>query len=157
MRLSVVAPFPIGAWTPVSHVPDMKAVGGRIAIGWLHPDHPFLRGTASPEFVRRLTEIARNWGKSIAALDWGAAGGFHECEFCSKPLKARRAGHDLASGTFGVPAGDRIYYCPEMIAHYVSEHEYLPPPEFVAAVLACPTPGTDEYLAAVMPFANRLD
>jgi hypothetical protein len=42
-----------------------------------------------------------------------------------------------------------------MIAHYVTEHGYLPPPEFVAAVMACPLPGTEEYLAAVAPFANR--
>jgi hypothetical protein len=141
----------------VSHIPDMTLVGSRIAIGWLHPDYPFPRGAAAPEFVRRLTEIAGNWGESIDALNWGAAGGFHEYEFCSKPLTARRFGKDLASGTFGVPAGDRIYYCPEMIAHYVGEHEYLPPPAFIAAVMACPMPGTDEYVAAAAPFANRLE
>jgi hypothetical protein len=141
----------------LSHIFDMQAVGNRIAIGWLHPDHPFPRGIASPEFIQRLTEIARDWGKSIDALNWGAAGGFHECEFCSKPLKSRRHGDDLASGTFGVPAIDRIYYCPEMIAHYVAEHEYLPPPEFVAAVMACPTPGTEAHLAAAGPFASQFE
>ena len=141
----------------MSHIPDMRMLGGRTAIGWLHPDHPFPRGNVPPEFVRRLTEIARNWGKSIDALNWGAAGGFHECEFCAKPLNSRRFGNDLASGTFGVPAGDRIYYCPEMVPHYITEHEYLPPPEFVAAVMACPMPGTDEYLAAAAPFANPIE
>jgi hypothetical protein len=89
--------YATGGVTLVSHIPDMKPVDGRIAIGWLHPDHPFPRGTALSEFARRLTEIARNWGKSIDALDWGAAGGFHECEFCPTPLKSRRIGNDLAS------------------------------------------------------------
>jgi hypothetical protein len=140
----------------MSHIPDMKAVGGRmVAVGWLHPTHPYPRGTAPTEFVTRLAEFARNWGNSIDALNWGAAGGFHECEFCTKPLPSRRFGNDLASGTFGVPAGDRIFYCPEMISHYVVEHGYLPPAEFVSAVVACPVPGTPEYAAAAEPFANR--
>jgi len=42
-----------------------------------------------------------------------------------------------------------------MIAHYVKQHGYSPPPAFVAAVLACPLPGTPEYEAAARPFAER--
>jgi hypothetical protein len=67
----------------MSHIPDMKALGNRmVSIGWLHPDHPFPRGAAPPEFVARLIEFSRNWDRSIEALGWGAAGGFHGCEFC---------------------------------------------------------------------------
>ena len=140
----------------MSHIPDVKVVRDRIvAVGWLHPDHGYCRGTAPPEFVARLATFSRNWGESIHALNWGAAGGFHECEFCDKALSSRRLGHNIASGTFGVPASERIYYCPEMISHYVTEHEYVPPEEFMAAVMACPEPGTDEYVAAAEPFANR--
>ena len=61
----------------------------------------------------------------------------------------------MASGTFGVPAGDKIYYCPEMIAHYVADHAYLPPPEFVQAIMACPLPGTPEYADVAEPFAFK--
>jgi hypothetical protein len=142
----------------MSHIPDMKALDGRaVAVGWLHPEHPYPRGAAPVEFVARLALFARNWGESIDALGWGAAGGFHECEFCSKPWASRRFGDDVASGTFGVPAGERIYFCPEMILHYVTEHGYLPPAEFVAAVMACPVPGTAEYDAVAEPFANRFE
>lgn len=140
----------------MSHIPDMEVLGDRrIAVGWLHPAHPFPRGDAPPEFVARLNAFARNWGKSIKALGWGIAVGFHECEFCTKELADRVIGKDIASGTFGVPAGERIYYCPEMIAHYVADHGYLPPAEFIAAVMACPVPGTAEYRAVAEPFANR--
>jgi hypothetical protein len=124
----------------------------RVAVGWLHPDHPFAVGTASPEFVARLAEFARHWGESVDVLNAGASGGFHECEFCTKEWADRAFGKDLGSGKFGVPAGDRMYYCPEMIAHYVTEHGYLPPSEFVAAVMACPVPGTEEYRAVAEPF-----
>jgi hypothetical protein len=124
----------------------------RVAVGWLHPDHLFPRGAAAPEFAARLAEFARHWGESVDVLDLGASGGFHECEFCNKEWGDRVFGKDLGSGKFGVPVGDRIYYCPEMIAHYVTEHGYLPPPEFVAAVMACPVPGTAEYRAVAGPF-----
>lgn len=133
----------------MSHIPDMQRDDeGRVCVGWLHPDHAFPRGAVAQKFVARLKEFACRWGKSIRALGWGAAGGFHTCEFCGKAL---------ASGTFGVPAGDRIFDAPEMIAHYVERHDYAPPGEFIAAVLACPLPGTPEYLAAVAPFAIRYD
>jgi hypothetical protein len=54
-----------------------------------------------------------------------------------------------------VPSGDRLYFAPEMIAHYIERHEYAPPLDFVEAVLACPLPGTDGYAAAVAPLINR--
>jgi hypothetical protein len=127
----------------VSHIPDMQSGENSIPIGWLHPDHEFSRGEVAPEFVARLKEFARLWGESIDALGWGAAGGYHTCEFCGKAS---------GSGTFGVPAGDRIFDAPEMIAHYVEAHNYAPPAEFVAAVMATPLPGTPEYAAAVAPF-----
>ena len=139
----------------MSHIADMKVFNGRIAVGWLHPQHSYTRGTAPSDFVTRLALFSSNWGKSIEALNWGVAMGFHECEFCTKPLASRKFGSDVASGTFGVPAAERIYYCPEMIWHYVAEHEYLPPAEFVAAVMACPLPGTAEYTAMALPFAKR--
>ncbi len=140
----------------MSYIPDMKLLQDRmVAIGWLHPQHPYPRGAASPEFIARLAIFARNWDKSIEALGWGAMGGFHECEFCTKPLESRRIGNDMTSGTFGVPAGEQIFYCPEMILHYVTEHGYLPHAEFVEAVMACPVPGTVEYGAVTEAFAYR--
>jgi hypothetical protein len=84
----------------------------------------------------------------VEALGWGASGGYHTCEFCGKAW---------GSGTFRVPAGDRVFFVPEMIAHYVEAHRYVPPAEFTEAVLTCPLPGTPEYEAAVAPFAEHYD
>lgn len=127
----------------------MKRLGDRqFAVGWLHPKHEFPRGAAPDEFVAKLKRLAACWGESIEALGWGVALGVHTCEFCQKAL---------ASGTFGVPAGDAIFHAPEMIAHYVEQHGYLPPEEFIAAALACPIPGTKAYAAAVESFATRYD
>jgi hypothetical protein len=131
----------------MSHIPDMETLADSwVAVGWLEPDHPFPRGEVSLEFVARLREFARRWGQSVEALGWSVAGGYHTCEFCGKAW---------GSGTFGVPAGDHVFFVPEMIAHYVEQHGYAPPAEFIAAVLACPLPGTPEYVAAAEPFVER--
>jgi hypothetical protein len=116
-----------------------------LAVGWLHPDHPYARGESSPEFLKRLKVFARLWGKSVQALGWGVAMGYHTCEFC---------GQAWGSGTFGVPDGGRLFFVPELIPHYVEAHGYAPLAEFVAAVLASPLPGTPEYGTAVRGFAE---
>ena len=125
------------------HIPDLKIESGYVSVGWLHPDHPFPQGEVPAEFVAKLKQFARLWGKGIDALRWGACGGFHQCEFCGKAW---------GSGSFGVPATDRLYRAPEMIAHFVEDHGYQPPSAFIAAILAAPVPGTREYEIAVAPF-----
>jgi len=129
------------------HIPDMQVLGsGRVAIGWLHRDHPFPAAPTAPEFLTRLKEFVARYGDSAQALGWGAMGGCHTCEFCGKAL---------GFGSFGVPADGRLFYTPDMIAHYVEEHGYAPPEIFIAAVLACPLPGTAEYVEAVRPFTEK--
>jgi hypothetical protein len=119
---------------------------GSVAVGWLHPAHSFPQADPAPEFLAKLREYVKRSHVSTVALGLGAAGGFHTCEFCGR-----------ANGTanFGVPAGDRLFFSPEMIVHYVAAHRYSPPAEFVAAILASPLPGTREYVNAVAPFVER--
>lgn len=131
----------------VSHTPDMHvSESGAVAVGWLHPDHPFPQADPAPDFLAKLKEYTARAGATARVLHSGAAGGYHTCEFCGR-----------AHGTtnFGVPAGERIYHSPEMIAHYVEQHRYAPPPEFVVALMASPLPGTREYVDAVAPFVAR--
>ena len=127
-------------------IADMESRAHGIAVGWLDPDHQFPRREVAPEFMVRLKELARRYGDSAQALGWGAMGGCHTCEFC---------GNALGFGSFGVPGGTKLFYAPDMIAHYVEQHGYAPPAEFVAAVLACPLPGTSEYAEAVRQFAAQ--
>jgi hypothetical protein len=51
-----------------------------------------------------------------------------------------------------VPNGDVLFVAPEMIVHYVEQHQYAPPKEFVAAVLRSPLPDEQEYWATVKRF-----
>ncbi len=100
------------------------------AIGWLDGEHPFTRGTCSPDFIAALREhVASAWQPFAAA-------GMHERELCAN---ARTAGN------LWIPASDVVYVSPEMIVHYVEAHEYRPPDAFIQAVLAYPTQGSREY------------
>lgn len=131
----------------MSHIPDMERLDSEsLAIGWLEPEFPYSKGSVSPIFTARLKEFARLWMNSIEALGAGVAMGYHTCGFC---------GEAWGSGTFGVPAGDILYWCPELVSHYVEQHGYAPPSEFVAAVLASPLPNTAEYAAAIAPIIAR--
>ena len=128
----------------MSHVPAMEASeGGWVRVGWLHPDHPYPEGPVPPDFLAKLRGPTGLWGESILALNGGFGVGVHTCEYCGEVSRA---------GTLGVPAGDRLFYVPEMIDHHVERHRYAPPNEFITAVLACPLPGTAEYAAAVERF-----
>jgi hypothetical protein len=113
------------------------------AIGWLSAKHAYPRGASSPAFTDRLRSLCQRWGESGDALDWPVAAGPHTCELCND---------FRASGNIGVPSGAALFVAPEMVAHYVEQHSYLPPQEFVDAVLASPAPGTADYADAVKPF-----
>ena len=53
-----------------------------------------------------------------------------------------------------VPGSGVVYVAPGGIPHYIEVHAYLPPLEFVDAVLLCPDCGTSEYRLALRT-ANR--
>lgn len=130
----------------MSHIPELSKRGNVVAVGWLHPDHPFNTGAVPEAFTARLKEFAHLWYLTGKAIGAGAMGGVHTCEFCQK---------SLASGSIVVPAGSVLFRAPEMIYHYVEKHAYLPPKEFIDAVMACPMPGTLDFIKAAAPFKRQ--
>lgn len=133
-------------WFPDMAWESMVAEGEHVrAVGWLGSNQSYTRGSASPEFVTRLREFVRLADESARALYFGASAGFHTCEFCNQVRDSRN---------FGVPAGTVLFVAPAMIGHYVEHHEYAPPAEFIAAVVASPLPGTPEYQAACAGFRD---
>jgi hypothetical protein len=136
----------------MSFFPDMGcqslvAAGDHVrAIGWLRPDHPYTRGEVPAEILSRLKEFTARSGDSAEALYFGAFGGFHTCEFCGRA-------HGI--GNVGVPNGDLLFIAPEMVVHYIEEHGYRPPTEFIEAVLRSPLPDTEEYQLVTEPFWHK--
>jgi hypothetical protein len=132
------------SWYPDMGHESMVASGDHVrAIGWLSSDHPYTRGTVLAEFVERLRDFVRLANESADALYFCMFLGVHTCEFCGGTRDSRN---------FGVPAEDVLFVAPAMVAHYVEQHGYAPPPEFIVAVLASPLPGTPKYYSVVRMF-----
>ncbi len=127
----------------------MVAAGPEVrAIGWLDRGHAYPTGDAPGAFLQRVESFAAQWDDSTRLLGLNIFLGSHGCGFCNDAS---------GFGNFGVPSGDIIFVAPELVAHYVRCHRYLPPAEFVAAVMAAPLPRTAEYRALVEPFIGRLE
>lgn len=155
----------------MSYFPDLSPYqyGGSsvqenvVNIGWLDGAHAYPKGDVPERFVEKL------WAFCRVAVD--RSRGLHPCDFCDvgpyippKPgtgiqcLMRRQAnwvvvqrGEDiliLGSSEIRVFGRDgTIYAAPNLIYHYIVEHQYRPPDVFIQAVLEGPQPGSDEYQA----------
>jgi len=96
-------------------------------IGWLDKAYPYARGSTSVKFREAL--------KILCERPIRLHRGFQPCDFC--PGKVRRLHKpSLGNGQIRVLGMNGIWYsAPTMIHHYVVEHEYLPPFEFVESIM----------------------
>src|SRR5262245_26583431 len=116
----------LGTLTMVAGGPHVRA------IGWLDPAFAFPTGMPTRGFPERLSEFVSASKASIdISVAFGLFLGGHHCELC----RDHRA---YGVVNIGVPCGDVIFIAPELIAHYVADHQYLPPDEFVTALIHCP-------------------
>jgi hypothetical protein len=112
-------------------------------VGWLSKHHPFQLGQSAPGFVEKL--------KRLVESPVNLYRGIHICEFCPPPPTVLAGGRIPVPapppGTFGngeirvrgVGTKSNItYVAPTLVHHYVVEHHYLPPQEFIDAVNATP-------------------
>ena len=98
---------------------------GPLNIGWLGKGQEFKIGKTPWLFRRKLRKIAEN------PIHHGMDG-VHTCDFCERREKAA-AGH----GEIRVDGeGSITYVAPTLVVHYVEKHKYLPPQQFIDAVLA---------------------
>ena len=123
-------------------------------VGWLDDRHGYPTGSVDEEVLdilfRLCTEERRNQTR-----------GFHRCQLCSRadeyPTRVVRGEREalLGSAEIRVSGSDGIAYAaPDMIYHYIVDHGYLPPREFLDALLsyhAAARPSTiHRFLRAVL-------
>ncbi|MFB6837415.1 hypothetical protein [Streptomyces sp. NPDC056361] len=111
----------------------------RLNVGWLEAGRPWAAGPVPEEFTSKLLTVLEEQAVNQAL-------GLHECDLCpellddARPWYEPRPGHRCASagaGEIRVPGEPgTAYAAPSLIGHYVLDHGYLPPQEFVDAVLA---------------------
>lgn len=109
-----------------------------LTVGWLEPEHPFPTGDVPKEFTDELTLIC-------ARKRWAQARGFHDCRLPHDEgeheglFSITLDGDQIPLGSAEIRVlteGRVILTAPNLIWHYVSYHHYLPPQEFIDAVLA---------------------
>ena len=126
----------LGTECQLARGPDIRAVG------WLSAHHEYPRGPVPPDFEDALRKhLSDPWQRVHA-------GGFHACELCrGEPYRE--------SLNLLIPTDTVIYIAPAMIGHTIADHDYLPPDEFIDAVLKCPPQGSPAYLERMEKFLHH--
>jgi hypothetical protein len=116
-----------------------------LAVGWLEQSHQYTQGVSPADLTGRLQAlIAAAGDANLPCLHFR---GLHTCTLCSPDVPAARL--ELSYINLLIPGRRVVFAVPAGITHYITDHSYLPPPEFIEAVNACPTYGSDDYHAAL--------
>jgi hypothetical protein len=117
---------------------------GVVHVGWLDNVHPFARGAVEPRIVEKM--------KRLAAKPVELYRGRHICELCVEPPNVVRmkvtnrvvidpncswaqwAAQRSSNGEIRVSRGGVTFAAPVLIVHYIEEHGYLPPTDFLKAI-----------------------
>ncbi|MBK9006365.1 MAG: hypothetical protein IPM31_05160 [Anaerolineae bacterium] len=128
-------------------------------IGWLSAIEGFDIGDTTIEFREKLFRFCldENIVKTMR--------GFHECELCGFSFDEWSRDHpaygdnanwmSIGNGEIRIIGKGVIYAVPALIYHYVVEHHYMPPQEFIDAVLTGPQPGSLEYNTLLQKYKRR--
>jgi|WetSurMetagenome_2_1015567.scaffolds.fasta_scaffold39275_2 hypothetical protein len=102
-------------------------------IGWLDSKHEYRSGKVPDEVVAKILQLCSN--------PMHRTRGYHLCPFCSKPsfgieVQFENELFKLGSAEIMVRGQDKtIYMAPDMIYHYITKHNYLPPGEYIRALI----------------------
>jgi len=117
----------------VVYYPDQTNSGDLVRVGWLATDVPFSKGPVSATFSARLLALCLHQRTKQTR-------GFHLCPFCDSPptgmpVEVEGRVFKLGSAEIHVKAPDgRTFAAPDLIYHYVAQHGYKPPLEFIDVV-----------------------
>ena len=115
-----------------------------LAVGWLRRGKPFQTGAPPAGFLFKLAGFCLP-ENSLEAFARPLPCGLETHPV--KPLLARGRPLPLGRREIRVIGLEEIYAAPDLIYHYVAEHGYLPPREFIDAVDRGPQPGSPELKA----------
>lgn len=119
------------------------------AIGWLEDPHAYQRGAVRAELVPRLFKFLES------AWDPIRFRGRHRCDQCRRQPEQlqNEFGNvvDVGAINLFIPkAGTAgLFVAPSLVLHYMIDHDYCPPLEFQAAVLACPDSASSAYFRRI--------
>jgi hypothetical protein len=118
---------------------------GVVHVGWLDGIHPYSKGPVAPPLIGKMTRLAAHPVELYR--------GFHICEICIAPSGMaktlvpdkgrmidpncswmRWAEQRRGNGEIRVSYKSITFAAPILIVHYIEEHEYRPPAQFLEAI-----------------------
>jgi len=128
-----------------------------VNIGWIDEIHPYPQGKVTEEFVLSLWEYIKypiNQTRGVyhnKRLDPQTT--FHIAHY---------EGYHMTLGDAEIRVvdveNDLIYAAPNLILHYIITHQYLPPDQFINAMIKGPKPNSDIYsqsMSKLFRFGNK--
>ena len=122
----------------MSYYPDLSSYNfhhfseQELNIGWLQKDQPFNIGEAPEGFLDKLKKYSEDDFIIFQTK------GFHSCDYCQD--------NKFSSNEMRIVGNDgTVYASPYLIIHYIEAHKYLPPQEFIEAVMTGPIPDSEKY------------
>jgi len=112
--------------SPYTYFDSKGELPNTVNIGWLERGHPFPTGPTGKQFRDKLG--------LLCAMPVNQTRGIFSCPFCKGRDKPG------SSCEMRVAGEGKAYAAPSLVHHYVEAHDYRPPDEFIAAVLAWEPP-----------------
>ena len=105
-----------------------------VAIGYLSIEEEYNKGPVSQNFINKLQQL---WDTGATLMSLG----HHECELCIDEGNYTKRALSSSEKILRDDKNKIEYMFPQMIFHYIEEHGYQPPEDFVIFVLSAPFVG----------------
>lgn len=101
-------------------------------VGWLDNHIEYTQGNTPFELIERLFEILNSQGDFLARVN--QIRGVHTCNFCGAD---KFQNSFIGSCELWIPGadGETYFAAPSLIIHYIQEHNYCPPKNFIESAL----------------------
>ena len=112
-----------------------------LAIGWLNHKQPFETGESDLKFTTKLLRFCSAENHICPTPQP------RPCPLCNKPITVN--GLRLGGAEIRTIGDEEIFAAPNLIYHFVVDHGYMPPFEFVDSVMKGPGVDSAEYRALI--------
>lgn len=118
-------------------------------IGWIGDGESYKTCEVDPAALLRL--------ELLSELKANRTRGLKSCPICGNLFEENRFGTKLGSSEIKVVALGQAYTSPALIVHFIRDHSYCPPEEFLRALKAMEDPRTEFGRAELIGLGARFE
>lgn len=137
MYFEDLSPHSYSVYDPEGQIVQFDEV---LNIGWLEKGHEYTKGYVDEKILTKLKDLI---GKVSFTQPETRYMGYHNCDFCTYTEQDRPSitwqGLDVILSRLVIwipsPITSDLYYAfPDLMYHYIKDHNYRPPDEFLVAL-----------------------